>query len=638
MLALFRRFLGTWVARVFFVVLIGSFALWGVADVVRNLGGDDGSVAKVDGVRIEMADAQTAYRRQLAQVTRMFGGKIEPTPEIRRSVAEQAVAMLVSQTAIDAEARSLGLATPDESVRQAVFEVPQFRGPNGQFDRATFEGLLRNNNMTEPQFLGLIRSDLMRRQLLSAVRAGAAAPETLTQAVFAFQQERRVADMVEVPYATAPIPPAPAAAALERWYDNHPRNYSTAEMRRIKAVVLAPAIVGRDIEVSDEELHAAYEQRRADYNKPEKRSVEVLNTQDEAHAATLAATWRAGADWATMLKAAPTEGGVGVELADSAKIEFPAPELGEAVFAAKLDAITGPVHSALGWHVLKVTKITGGAGRTFDDVKDELRARVIADKAADLIDARAQKIEDLLAGGTSLDDLPGDLGLAAVAGTLDAQGMTAAGQPAPIPGPPELRPALLQAAFQAKPGAPAHLVQAPNAADGSQSFFAVTVESVVPPAPKPYAEVAAAVLADWTHDAERHEQDEAATRIFVAVKGGQSLADAATIAGVAMRQTPPIGRASPVEGVPSQLVEPLFSLKKGEATMIETPDGFVVAVLAEIVEADPKTDALAYGKTRDALAQAMGDDIENVFATAVRERARPSINRAAVDSLAQASE
>ena len=47
---------------------------------------------------------------------------------------------------------------------------------------------------------------------------------------------------------------------------------------------------------------------------------------------------------------------------------------------------------------------------------------------------RANKVDDLLASGAPLDELPGDLGLAGVTGTLDAQGNTPDGTPAPIPG------------------------------------------------------------------------------------------------------------------------------------------------------------------------------------------------------------
>jgi len=92
--------------------------------------------------------------------------------------------------------------------------------------------------------------------------------------------------------------------------------------------------------------------------------------------------------------------------------------------------------------VLKVTNVTEGTTKTFEAARDDLRARVIADKASDLIYDRANKIETCCPAGFTLDNLPGDLGLAAVTGTLDAQGNTVEGQPAPIPGSNELRNAI----------------------------------------------------------------------------------------------------------------------------------------------------------------------------------------------------
>ena len=97
MLAIFRRSLNTWPARVLFAVLVLAFGLWGVADVVRNLG-HDGSIASVAGQQISAPDIQEAYRRELAQAQRMLGDS-DPSPEIRRAVAMQAVEHLVTQTA-----------------------------------------------------------------------------------------------------------------------------------------------------------------------------------------------------------------------------------------------------------------------------------------------------------------------------------------------------------------------------------------------------------------------------------------------------------------------------------------------------------------------------------------------------------
>ena len=473
MLAVFRRNLNSWVARLFFIMLIGTFVLWGVGDVVRNFASDSG-VATVAGRKIEVPEVQDAYRRQLAQVTRMFGGRIEPTPQMRKGIAAQALEGIITQAALGDAVARLGLVVPDDAVRQATFDTPSFRGASGQFSRDQFVAVLRNNGFTEARYLDLMRADLGQRQLMDAVRAGMASPEVLTRAVYAFQRETRIADAVDLAFSAPPRIEPPTDALLTRWYENNKARYSTPELRHIHAVILAPATVASEIQISEDEIKAVYEQRRAGYNLPEKRSVQVLLTQDEAKAKELAAKWLLGGEFAALA----TDGAVPVELTDAIKAEIPAPELADAVFAAAADVVPAPVHSALGWHVFKVTKIEPGTQKTLADVSAELRARILADKAADLIYERASKIEDLLAGGTKLQELPADFGLAAVAGTMDAQGNTAAGEPAPIPGPPALRAALAQAVFAAAKGEPAKLNEVPRDAEGNQAYFAVDVDDI----------------------------------------------------------------------------------------------------------------------------------------------------------------
>lgn len=634
MLASLRRGLNTWPARVFFLVLVGVFVLWGVGDVIRNVS-HDSAVATVGGRKIELPELQDAYRRQMQQVQRMMGGRTETTPDIRRGVAEQALGRLVTQVALTDAATAMGLVAPDAALRDATWSLPAFRGPDGKFDRAVFERTLRDNGLTEQHFLALLRQDLLQRQLLEPVRAGAVSPDLLTRQVYAFQHETRIADAVDLPFAAAAAPAAPNEAQLTRWYDNHKDQYSTPEYRRIKAVILSPETVAKEITVTDEDLRGAYEQARASYIVPEKRSAEVVLLADEAKARALAASWLAGADWPAVQADAAKQGGSPVDLAESTRDQIPSAELADALFSAPQGVVGAPVKTPLGWYVLKVTAIAPGSTKTLNDVRDEVRTRVIADKAADLIYDRANKVEDLLAGGVTLDTLPSDLGLVGVAGTMDAQGKTPSGQEAPIPGAPELRAAIIQAAFQAAgKGEPSHLSQVP--AEGSpQAFFAVAVEDITPPAPRPFAEVDAAVRADWTKDAIRHAQEEAAAKLLAAVKGGQTLADAAAAARLTVQQLPPAGRAAPVEGVPAQLVRPLFTLKPGEPTMVETADGFVVAVLAKVVEADPAADPVGFGQVRDALAHSVANDMEMVFASALRARARPTVNRAMLDSVAQ---
>ena len=69
--------------------------------------------------------------------------------------------------------------------------------------------------------------------------------------------------------------------------------------------------------------------------------------------------------------------------------------------------------------------------------------------------------------------------------------------------------------------------------------------------------------------------------------------------------------------------------------MIETANGFVVAVLAEIQSADATTEAAEYGKVREQLSEAVSNDIQALLTVALRKRANPQVNTAVFNSIAQ---
>jgi peptidyl-prolyl cis-trans isomerase D len=650
MISILRRSLDSWVARGFFMIMVVAFIVWGVGDVVRLIGTDTW-VAKVGGATIELPQAQQAFQQQMADLQRRMPQGTDVTPEMRRTVADAAVQGLIGQAVIAQQQRRMGVVAPDAAVRQAVFAVPQFHGPSGQFDQATFEAVLRNNNMTEAQFLGIVRGRLTDQQLLGTLAAGAVPPGELVKQVFAYQFEQRSADLVELPFSAAPAPPAPSEAILQRWYDNHPDFYSTKEYRRIKAVVLAPDTLAKDIPITDADLQTAYDARKALYVKPERRSVQVIQVPDQAKAVALAAQWRGGgegaapgaaapggaapggADWAAMQAAAKAAGGSAIELDDTAQDGLPSAELGRAVFNAVPDAVSDPMQGLAGWQILKVIKVTPGTTQTFDQVKDQLRQLVLDAKAADIIYDRANKVDNILASGSGLDELPSDLGLVGVTGTMDADGNTLDGKPAPIPGGDVVRQALIEAAFKARKDDPPQLTEVPLKAGGGSAYYALRVEDIIPPAPKPFAQVKDTVLTDWTQDQARHAQEIAATKLMTEVQHGQTLAQAAAGSSLTVTRTPLTGRDQAASGVPPELLRTLFDLKPGEPTMVELPDAFIVAVPAEIKVPEATTDPTGYEQVRAALARSLGQDVDEIFAQTLRERAQPRINQQNLDSI-----
>jgi peptidyl-prolyl cis-trans isomerase D len=361
----------------------------------------------------------------------------------------------------------------------------------------------------------------------------------------------------------------------------------------------------------------------------------VVSVADEAKARALALQWHNGADWTAMQAAAQQDGASAVALDDATQAEFPDPDLAKAVFAGSPDTVSDPVKGAFGWYVMKVVKVTPGSEKTFDDVKDALRNRLLAEKATDLMYDRANKIDNLLGNGTSLDQMPGDLGLAGVAGTLDAGGKTKDGTPAPIPGSAELKAALISAAFQVQKGDPPQLTEVQTPSVGGSGYYAVSVEDVIAPAPKPFDEVKQQVTDDWTADQQHHAAEEKAAKLLTALRGGQTLADAAAVAGVPVNRTPQVTRGAASEDMPAELANVLFGLKPGEPAMVATATTFVVALPAQIDTPNPGVDPGGYAQLRTAVSRTVGSDLATIFAEAVRERANPRINQENVNSIVQ---
>jgi peptidyl-prolyl cis-trans isomerase D len=625
MLAAIRNSLNHWIVKGLFLILIASFAVWGIGDFVRG-GGTDRAVATVAGERISLAEAADAYQREIAQFRRSMGGQFDPTEEVRRAIAEAAVARLVALRAIGAEAAERGVTVPDEALRAAVLAAPSFQGADGRFSRIQFDSFLRNNGLTEARFLGLLRHDLARQQIVGSVRAGVAAPERLARTIEAFHAERRVADLVELPFIAAPAPGEPTEEQLKRFHENNPDLFSAPEYRRFDLVLLTLDDVAREISVTDRELREAYEARAAEFSTPERREIAQALVQDEAAARAIAEAWRAGADFAAIAAKAAEAGGTANQLGAVNRSQLPLPDLEGPAFSAAANSVTDPVRSPFGWHVLRIGAIEPATTQGFEQTKEALRRTLTQERAADLIYSRANRIEDSLAEGIPLAEVARrhELRLVEVA-AMDAGGRDPAGAPV------ELGPAageIATAVFEAEQGTTTRLTEA---RDGS--FYAFSLAAVTPPALRPFETVAREVREAWERAERRREMERQAAALVAEVRDGRTLDEAARAAGWTPRRTEPFTRDPRGPGpVPPQLAQALFALKRNEATMIEGASGFLVAAVAEVQPGTADTPALE--RRREEITTAMANDLEAQFVQALRDRADIWINPQAAQLIA----
>lgn len=624
MISWFRKLAQSWVSRVLFLLLVLSFGIWGIEDVVRNIWRES-AVVRMEGGNIEVPEAQAAARRELQRIQRQMGPSFEPDPAIREAVARQALEGLIAARAQRLEAARLGVSVPDDQVADYIRSIPSFQS-GGQFNRGILDQFLRQNDMNEAMFLQLVRDDLERMQVVGAVRAGAPAPGSLARALFDWEKQQRVAEVVELPLLDAPEPTPPTEAQLERFYANNPQQFSTPEMREAAVAVLSAATLADQVEVPEDELRAAYDARRAQFETPEKRSIEQALVPTEDAAKALAASWAQNPDFAAVQQAAQAAGGTAASLGTVARDDLPLPELADAAFAAPEGGVTQPVHSPFGWHVLRVTGITPGTTVSFEQARDRLREEVALEKAADLAFERANKVEDAIAGGATLEEAARQYGMAIATVRTDAQGNDADGAPVPLPVPVAGRQETLRLIFTTEPGRAPRLQELRE----GDAFVAVDVRAVVPPAVKPLAAVEADVRLAYLTDARKHFQEERAGALMAAMRDGKTLAEAAQAAGIPAERVGPFGRqperGAPGANLPPELLRILFGSKVNEPVMVPTPAGFAVAQVLEIIHPDPASDPAALENARRTAQAQAAEDLEVEFANALRRRADPRIS------------
>src|SRR5262245_55518854 len=108
MLDVLRNAAGTWVAKALLLLLVVSFAIWGVSGkLAGSMTGN--SVVTVGGTHIAPNEYRLAYDRQLAILSQQFGQRITREQAASLGIDQQVLSQLVGGAVLDEQARNMGL-------------------------------------------------------------------------------------------------------------------------------------------------------------------------------------------------------------------------------------------------------------------------------------------------------------------------------------------------------------------------------------------------------------------------------------------------------------------------------------------------------------------------------------------------
>ena len=385
--------------------------------------------------------------------------------------------------------------------------------------------LLQANGLTAARFEAAQRNYLRNKALNDAVLGGVVTPPAVVvDPLVKSRGETRGGTFVFLAYSAALDVPAPDEAAIKAYYDGHPDAFKTPEYRAATVLAVTAADATADFHVSDDQLRTEYEQRKDSLTTPEKRDVQQILAKDEETAKRVESDLKAGKAPEEVAKAVPGQNPGSISLGLLERGDLPN-ELAGPAFNLPDGGVSDPIHTPLGWHVLRIAKIEPAVTQSFEAARAAIEADDRREEAAKRLDQLNNRIGDALAAGNSIAEIAKNNGFKTMTvPAVDRDGKDADGKPVSLPFDP-----ILPEIFQLKAGETSPLQ---TASTGDGGLFAVHLDSVTPPARKPLEAIKQDVASAALRDRQKVAMETRGTDIMAAAAAAEGR-PAKTLATVA---------------------------------------------------------------------------------------------------------
>ena len=635
MLSFFRRVskskIGTWVMALVVIAIMGGFALADLSNFgTGNLGFGMGSttLAEVGDQQIGDREMRDVMQRRLQEVRQQ-----NPEADYATIIGDfdQILDSLIDERSLIAFADKFGFHLSKRLIDAEITQIPATKGLNGKFSEQAYLAFLAQQRLTDAQVRQIISGSLLQRLLFTPVRAIPRVPVGLARPYADMLLEARQGDVAAVPIDAFKAGLKPGDSDLQRDYAANGKRYMVPEQRVIRIARIGPEQVA-NVSASDQEVAAYYNSNKASYAPKETRTLSQAVTQDQRTAAAIAAKGKAGGT----LQAAASGTGAAVTSVGEQTREGYAGIAGDkaaaAVFSATSGAVVGPVQSEFGWIVAKVESVKSQGGKTLEQARPEIAAKLTADKRKAAIEDLVDKVQSTVDDGSNFAEAAGQAKLPVTTTPLVmANGTSRADASYKVPA--ELAPAL-KTGFEIAPNDPSEIV---TLADG-QGYALVSPAQVVASAPAPLASIREQVAADWVNGEATRRARAVAQAIVGKTTRGVSLADAVKQSGAQIPAAEPLAArriqiATATGKIPPAL-QLLFTLTQGKSRMVADAErrAFYVVKVNKIIPGNALLQPALIAQMQNELQQAVGADYESQFMAAVRAEMKAERNDAAIEA------
>jgi len=602
-------------SNIFVWIILGLLFIGLAGFGATSFGGHVQSIGKVGDTDIPVDSYARELQNELSAISAQTGQNFGIREATALGLTQNVLGRVVGEAALDEATANAGLSVGDEEVSARILEIPAFSGIDGQFDREAYSFALERNGLTVAEFEDLTRRESARALLQGAVIGGVNSPTAYVDTLYNWARQNRDVTWARLNDTMLANPiPEPTESDLSTYHSENEAEFTLPEARAITYAWLTPDMIQDSVEVDEETLRTFYDDRIDEYVQAERRLVERLIFGDDAAAQAAADRIEAGE---ITFEGLVEERGLAladIDLGDVTEAELG--EAGPAVFALDGPGVAGPAPSSLGPALYRMNAILAAQETTFEQALPDLRREIALDRARREILDMITDVDDLLAGGATLEEVASETDLEL--GSIDWSPEVAEG----IAAYSDFRTAAAQVTHEDFPEV---LTLDDN------GIFAVRLDEIKPPALQPLEEVRADVAEAWVTDATARALENMASGLSDRFASGEDLSDE----GLTIEISTGIERNRFLEGTPPDFIEALFDLETGEVRTLRADGEAWILRLDAVNLPDPNDEELR--ALRDGFAAQASQDFANdmlaAFTRSMQLSAGVEINQAAINAI-----
>ena len=383
--------------KIFLVLLICGFALWGVGDLTG--GNTTKPVLITDSKEISIDKAINEINRiRYSSASRPSFNEI-----FENGTYKTVLNKLEQEILLNSEAEELNLNVPMSVVTQTISQENNFKDPLGKFSQIKFNQSLKNAGLSETKYLEMINTEANLKQISTPFSTNDYYSEKVIKKIMDWQNEIRNIEYDFFDLLTPKDIKRPSEETLTNFYEENKEKYQIPLTRNIQYLEISPNYFTKQVKISDSQINERYKIEKSNYKIDEKREILQVTTQDEEKVKKFfKAVGKNNFKELALELFNLSENDINLGLVK--KTDLPSTNA-DALFKANLNEIVGPLKTEFGYNVYKIIKIEPERSIEYSKIIEDIKSKIIKEKSTEVLFEKLDIIEDLLAEGSNLSEI-----------------------------------------------------------------------------------------------------------------------------------------------------------------------------------------------------------------------------------------